>query len=206
MITEGIGQHAPMKVRVPLGYQATRQCFLLAQERSQHRGYSGGNAWQQGIKQSDREIPGYGVLQRAEVPIFVGIMGEYAAQQYLLSRIPGNVGFDTTLNDTGDFGVDLKAFGLTMQVKTRQRDSGENLVKDNRYAKAASACVFAEWTGEPVASVFLLGWLWTAEVVNRDTVPGARDWNNFAVPDSELLPMSRLGDELEAWKARATWL
>lgn len=206
MITEGVGQHAPAKKLERIQHHAMRQCFEAAKDRASHRNYAnGGSFWKCGIKQGSREIGGYGTLAQDAMPIFVGLLGEYASWQYLASRVPGVVGIDTKLNDGGDYGVDLKAFGLTMQVKTRQRDSGENLVRDNRFASAARACIFAEWTGEPVSSVNLLGWMWTDKVIARETVPGIKDWNNFRVEDLELLPMCRLVDELEAWKAAQSW-
>jgi hypothetical protein len=206
MITEGIGQHAPAKKLERIQHHAVRQCFEEARKRASHRDYQNGNsAWKRGIKEGSREIGGYGTLQQHEMPIFVGLLGEYAAWSYLVSRLPGVVGIDTKLNDGGDYGVDLKAFGLTMQVKTRQRDSGENLIKDNRFATAARACLFAEWTGEPVSSVYLLGWMWTEKVVARPTVPGVRNWQNFCVEDGELLPMNRLADDLEARRLVQQW-
>jgi hypothetical protein len=201
MITEGIGQHAPAAVRVKLSGETILACYRLAQERATHRNYSGrSDAWGQGIKAA-RELPLLGMVSQDVLPILVGIVGEYAVKCELVNKLAG-----VTLNATGDFGVDLKAFGLTMQVKTRQRDSGENLVRVNAAATAARAFCFVEWLMEPMSQVNLLGWCWTTNVVARTPTPSFNGkWKNYVVPDAELLPMNRLADELEAWKAAQSW-
>lgn len=117
---------------------------------------------------------------------------------------------DTLESDLESFAEEiralLKAFGLTMQVKTRQRNSRENLVRVNASASASRAFCFVEWLMEPMSQVNLLGWCWTTNVVARTPTPSFNGrWNNYVVPDAELLPMNRLADELEAWKAAQSW-
>lgn len=208
MITEGIGKNAPQPVPVVMTNDELRCIYTIACQRAEHRAYkSRGDAWGQGIK-SGMELPGVGTLDSATRPIYVGTCGEYAVQRYVDGRFPLGHGckVDSSLTVQGDFGIDLTAYGCKMQVKTRQDSGGLTLFKrangeGRRLSVPSHACVFCEWTAEPLSTTYLLGWQWSSWIVDRPLVRSQRgDWFNAEIHDADLLPMSRLRDILDAWR------
>lgn len=55
-----------------------------------------------------------------------------------------------------------------------------------------------EWNLQ--SHVYILGWCWADFVKTKPLVASVGTWKNADVLDDELLPMSRLSDEIEAWK------
>lgn len=198
MIEEGRGKVAPRRVSVPLSRADLLVCADIAKARAQYRQYSSGGAWQRGLLDATA-IEGVGMLTREQMSVFVGSVGEYAVSASLAKTI-GECGIDCELRKQGDFGVDLKPFGMSIQIKTRRRQKDHSLVRVGTN-RAIVAC-FAEWTGGDVVDV--LGWEWTPaiEQMQRE-VSAFGEWVNIVVYDADLLPMSRLRSELETWKALA---
>lgn len=208
MITEGVGMKPPAQIQVKM---TANDLYVLRQEaikRSAYRGYKAReDAWGRGIK-STVVHPGIGELTREVRPIFAGCLGEYAVQSYVEARFPGRCPMDLRMHRCGDYGIDLQCFGVRMQVKTRQRSEHRNLVRrTNRRGSsmkiASHVFCFCEWTG--MAQVYILGWCWRDAVLAKPLVPSVGEWLNAEIPDAELLPMSRLRDELEAWQEARKW-
>lgn len=209
MLVEGVGVVAPQKVSFVLTEAELFALFGCAKDRARHRDYgSRDDKWGRGIK-GGLTVGGIGELSQQERPIFIGLLGEYATQQYIDRRFPtAKCVVDTSLLESGDFGVDLQAFGLKMQIKTRQGSSGANLVRrtNNRGKELPikpHAFVFAEWNGG--LTVYLVGWTWARAVREKDLVESVGEWKNASITDSELLPMSRLAHQLNA-RRHAEWL
>lgn len=204
MITEGIGQVAPQQVPIRMTQNELFNVYHLSKERADFRQYKNrNNAWSQGCKGS-MMIPGIGELTPDVRPIFVGTLGEYAAKRYLNSgRFNCRVELDTSLNQAGDYGVDLQSNGLKIQVKTRQSEQFSTLVKRTSYGRLLSipvhAFLFCEWTGGSVVS--LLGWC-PGDVVGKKPLVDSFNcqWHNAVIDDVDLKPIDRLKDEIEAWK------
>lgn len=212
MLVEGIGVKAPQRVPIVLTESELRVLFLCAKERAEYRCYQNrGDVWGRGCKDAT-EIPGIGTLTQAERPIFVGLLGEYAMKRFVTARFPGSCEIDTELRANGDFGIDLKPFGLSIDVKTRQTGNGPQLVKviDGRGRPVPpKAMVLAICSWEGFSTVNIVGWNWTAELLNaKEAVEarGGRDWFNIEVDDTDLLPACSMRDVLETWKAAKQWL
>ena len=208
MLTEGIGIKPPQHVRV---FMTLNELVVMQQEaikRADHRAYrSRRDQWGAGIK-TGINLPHIGDLSRDLRPIFAGCLGEYAVKSHLENRFHGRVEHDMRLLKYGDFGIDLSCFGLKMQVKTRQNEKPINLVRrtNNRGTVStipAHAFCFCEWQGS--ANVYLVGWCWSETVKSKPLVSSVGSWKNAEIPDSDLMPMCRLKDELEAWQEARQW-
>jgi hypothetical protein len=202
MIVEGIGKKAPTPVTVIVARHEMLVILQEAQRQSDHRGYARGGTWAQGLK-GDVVIENVGLITRAVRPAFCGNLGEYAACCHINRKFGIEVAAcDFILRKFGDGGIDLKVFGLTLQVKTRESNRHGNLIRriDDRgkvLEFSAQAFVFCEWGG--FDSVQLLGWEWTKAIENREVVPAiVGDHQNIVVEDEDLQPMNRLVDNLEA--------
>jgi hypothetical protein len=211
MLVEGIGQKAPQRIPIVLTEDELRVLFLSAKERAEYRCYQNrGDAWGRGCKEP-LDIMGLGTLSQAERPIFVGLLGEYAMKRFVTARFPGSCEIDLDLRASGDFGIDLKPFGLSIDVKTRQTNAGPQLVKvvDGRgRATPPKAMVLAICMWEGFSTVNIVGWNWTADLLDgKELVEarGGRDWLNIEVEDTDLLPACRMRDVLESWKAAKQW-
>lgn len=204
MNTEGVGITAPRLVPVVLTMAELSCLYKSAYERAEHRGYKArADKWGQGIK-GVIEINGIGILTKDVRPIFVGLLGEYGVQRYVQQRFRGQALVDLRLLKHGDFGIDLTAYGMKIQVKTRQSHVKHTLYKranrnGYRFSIPSQTCVFCEWNGG--STVNLLGWQWSKEIESMPLVQSDYgDWWNAVVDDSQLLPMCRMRDELEAWR------
>lgn len=208
MIVEGIGKKAP----TPVGIQIMNHEMLAILEESkrqaEYREYRKGGAWAQGIK-GDLVLPGVGLLTRDVRPIFCGRLGEYGVVRYVNGRLDDEaVSLDFVLRKRGDGDIDLKAFGLTIQVKTREGERRDSLVRriDERgrtLRLTAQAFVFCEWGGSDY--VQLLGWSWMKDFAGQQPIPSpVGRWQNIAVEDADLSPMRSLVDNLSARRELAS--
>lgn len=213
MLTEGIGTHAPSKQRLGMSPKELRFFMEAARKRATHRSYRNQGQWGKGLV-GPLNLPGIGSVKQEERSIFVGLLGEYATQQYIDRRFPeAKCVVDTSLLPHGDFGVDLKPFGLKIDVKTREfKANADNVNRIKRTDERGNplpvhphAFLFTEWDHESPTSVYLLGWVWSAFVAELPLMPSVGKWMNACVFDSQLLPMSGMASELEVWKARASW-
>lgn len=208
MITEGIGQKSPQQIQISMTLHEQLVTFETAKQRAEHRGYRvRRDQWGQGLK-SSLTIPGIGELSRDLRPIYSGSLGEYAVYRYLECRFPGKIEIDWRLTRYGDFGIDLQSFGLKMQVKTRQDTNPINRYRRTNKRGAtlpipSHVCCFCEWN--LTSQVYLVGWCWRETIERKPLVNGVGDWKNAELHDTELLPMCRLRDELETWRAARQW-
>lgn len=207
MLAEGIGIKPPQKLQVRVTEQELRMVLLESERRAEFRGYRAkSDQWSNGLK-PDLTVAGLGPIPRDVRPIFVGYLGEYAVSRWLSARISGKVHVDTRLRKAGDFGIDLAKFGLTMQIKTRQSLEPVSLVKRTSRAGGvlsipSHAHCFCEWTGG--STIYLCGWIWSKDIASMPLVQSpVGAWMNAEVHDTQLLPMSSLVAELEAW--RSAW-
>lgn len=192
---EGLGQVAPCRITVSLSRADLLVCADIARERSQYRDYKSGGVWQRGLIEP-QVVDGIGAMTRQEMSILVGSVGEYAVSAVLRSSL-GSCGIDSALRASGDFGVDIEAHGLTVQVKTRKRARESSLIKVGTN-RSVAAC-FCEWTCGP--SVDVLGWQWTKDIERMEREESAfGSWFNIVIRDIDLLPMRRLAVELQTWK------
>lgn len=204
MIVEGVGSKAPQQIQVKLSRHEMLTVLDVAKQRAEFRQYKArADLWGQGIKDGI-EVDGLGIIERDVRPIFCGTLGEYAIQRWLTSRLAGCVELDTELRQHGDYGVDLKAYGLSMQVKTRQNNERVSLIRHTtengrRIPCPWYAACFCEWTGGSV--IYLVGWQWRSFIEKIVPTYGrAGGWMNVEVLDEQTLPMQRLASELETWR------
>lgn len=205
MMVEGIGDVAPKPWKLILSDHALAVLRVEAEKRAEYRQYKNQSSeWSKGL-QGDVVIQGVGVLRQEVRPIFVGLIGEYAACEYINQKLPtAKVCIDLARRKHGDFGVDVAAFGIQMQVKTRQSADHGNLIRviderGNRKHLTARAFVFCEWTGHKTCSV--LGWQWTKDIRDLPVENAIRGRHkNIRIADWRLLCMSRLANALSAKK------
>lgn len=206
MMTEGVGEIAPAAWKVVLDDHSLQVLKLEAELRAEYRGYQKRDSeWARGL-QGDVVIHGVGSLRREVRPIFVGLIGEYACCSLINRKVPSaGVSVDLLRKKRGDYGIDITAFGMHMQVKTRQTAEHGNLIRvvdeyGNRQRLSARAFLFCEWSGDKTCSV--LGWQWTKyikELPIQDAV-GGRKHKNVCVADWRLLCVGRLISALNAKK------
>lgn len=167
MILEGVGRTAPAPKTLVLNDGELRQLHGEAKRRAAHRDYkNSGTTWGQGLL-GDIVIPNVGSLTKDERPIFAGLLGEYALATVINAKFPGAAVVDLSLRALGDFGVDLRPFGLTIDAKTRQREGDLHFVRrgteKGRWLElTAKAFAFCEWAG--FKSVKVCGWCWRAVI------------------------------------------
>jgi len=194
MMREGVGRVAPSPVSVCLSGADMRACQEHAALRDTFRGYQRrADAWGRGLVKN---------------PILIGLVGEVALCAFLSSRgIPAAP--DILLRPKGDRGTDVSIGRLAMQVKTRRRGvSGINLIRrGDQYGRivplSCDLYVFAQWDEQRArVAPLLLGWIWSTRARNigsfgRSVIQQSGHWN-LKISDRDLLPMSRLVDELRA--------
>lgn len=212
MNTEGRGESAPGVVVIPL----TDSDLMVIKERSvqqaMERDYRRrGDAWGQGLT-GGLQVKNSRDLRPDEAGPFIGMIGEYGVCSYLNRRLKIDVAaMDFQRRQHGDGGVDLKIFGLTIQVKTRTKSFSVSLIKRAERSGLVvplSACAYAfcQYTREQQNVVQLLGWSWARSLLGYPLVPARRgDHMNIEVPDVTLLPMTSLIDELKQRKASEQW-
>lgn len=203
---EGKGSQPPGDVILKLTGPDMTLLLREANRRAEHRAYAQRNdQWGRGLMEAT-VIPNVGTISAAARPAFVGLCGEWAVQYLVNKRCGTNARLDLALLPGGDGGIDLEFFGLKTQVKTRGKDYGTFLVKHKTAAgrvvqHTADAFVFATFLGQ---SVHMHGYV-PRDIVLAADVSMARVGShlNYELQPEDLLPMTRLFDEI---RSRKLWL
>lgn len=186
MFSEGVGLHSPKAVTVLIrDKNALIAIGKMAEMLSSTKGYNLENALR-------------------------GLIGEAAVAQYLYEEAAVLQGMTIgQVLPKGDGGIDLSAYGITLQIKT-VRPGGDLLVK--RFASwsgllglNANAYVFCE-LGSTIPnlagwqSVDLLGFVWKDQLIAKAHYRKSQrfDWMNLEIERDELLPINRLAVYLDA--------
>lgn len=199
---EGRGHLAPAKLSVLLAPEEMLALYRIALHLNRYENRS--DKWGRGICDS-LTIDGVGELNPRQRAIFAGKIGEHAVRELARRRPFGSLvpAIDIGTRVNGDGGVDLDILGMRLQIKTRQRAGGSNLIKridegGNVLSLFGEAHVFCEWV-PPAPRVFIVGWLWNRDIVGMPIVPSpVGKWKNIEVPGAALLPLFRLWAELES--------
>lgn len=197
---EGIGKIAPAPHDIVLGVGDLRICVREARRRCDYRGYATRpDAWGRGHVDSI-VVANVGTIPKEIAPTAAGTIGEYGIGMLIDKRCGTKCQPDFTLLPHGDGGTDLTPNGMRLDAKTRTRDYKTFLVKRVEKYKC-EAFVFATWNCGLCVSV--AGWLPLANVLDMPVVDARRgDHTNYEIQPNELLPMSRLFDEI---KSRKLW-
>ena len=152
-IIEGKGSVPPTVVRIRIDSSALNTLKCIAHDREKHRNYKGAvSKWRRGSTAN---------------AILIGLVGEFAFQEFLRKRGIKCVVVDDTLNN-GDGGRDAVIAGVSYQVKTSQRAYETCLVRRVSESKQivrhiCKRFVFCKWSdGENFCD--LRGWC------DRDTL------------------------------------
>ena len=200
---------APAPAFVTVDDHARRQLARIARERSEFRRYSHGKSpWKRGLlADNNASGPAMGLdLNKAERVIFVGLLGEWAVQQYINNRFRRPVAsVDWANRQGGDRGVDVSAVGVSLQVKTRTGNYGRTLIRrvdDRRTLQAMQFDIVVSCQSTTPDRVLLLGWLRRKDLytkkIARTTLNVDRPWWNIDVLDADLRTIRSLGEHLSA--------
>lgn len=192
---EGMGKQPPSPSSLVLTAGELRQLLIEAKRRAFHRGYEKrSDSWGRGMT-GELVIANVAVVEPHIAPVFIGLCGEYAVSVLVNRHCHMNSRIDLSLLPGGDSGHDLEFFGLKVQVKTRKRDYGKYLVRENNRALRANVFVFGTWGGQ---SVDIEGCIGTAEILACEVkaAPSGRDHKNYVIDPCDLLPMKRLYDSI----------
>lgn len=150
---EGKGLVPPSVARVQIDSTILRHLQQIADQREKHRNYKNAcSKWRQGSTTN---------------AILIGLVGEYAFQEFLRKRGIKVAVVDDRLND-GDGGRDALIAGISYQIKTSQRAFETCLIRRVNHAKqivphVCDRFVFCKWTsGDEFCE--LRGWC------NRQTI------------------------------------
>lgn len=199
-VYEGQGVVAPARVKVTVDDAALRLLNEEAERRANWRGYAGrSDAWGRGFLQG-KPVGGIGRVHSSVLPILCGLVGEWAACDYLNRRVGWKeFATDLALRRGGDGGIDLagKRSCIRIQVKLRQRDKSVSLVRKTRsngseVPQNAYVYIFTEWRYGNTCD--LLGFVMQDDLLKRSPVEQSHvdTHTNYVVPDEMLQPMSRL--------------
>ena len=205
MITEGKGRHAPAPIKMQFNLSTMRILLNESNDRTAYREYGKTlDTWRNELI-GDVVIPGMGAIRSDVRAIFCGFMGEQAVCEYINKRITEDRCFvDFKKRAQGDAGIDVSAYGQTLQVKTRQSDKHGNLIRritdrGRTLDFTANAFVFCKWEG--FRTVELLGWIRTKDVLLLPVVPAiVGNHKNIQIPDDALECMNSLADHITARK------
>lgn len=200
MIVEGKGAVAPALVNMVMTDHDMDLLAMEAKRRAEHRGYRNGTGWKAGLL-SGRILPNGIKLESDEVPIFIGLSGEWAVQWSLHRSLPGIVEkVNLRLLSGSDGGKDVGCGDYSIQVKTCAHVHGENLVRADK-AMGSDAFAFCHWHGSDIVSV--RGWLHARDCFSRSPVRSARGaWMNYEIPCRDLNPFSELVDWMRATEGK----
>jgi hypothetical protein len=198
MNKEGFGHVAPARIAIRIKSGESERFKNAANRRDEFRSYQKrADRWGRGFLKS---ISG---LRQSAAPIYAGFLGEHALAEYLGCQLGVELNVDTELKTAGDGGTDLSVFGINMQVKLRQRNSGVNHIRRTSAGRifelTAPIYVFAEW--DKAQTVWLLGWMERGRIQQQQFKPSPisnANWFNIEIPDAQLEPMARLVDALES--------
>lgn len=210
MITEGKGRHAPAPHRKRLSRAEAILCLNAGTKIANYRNYRGSaNRWKRGlVSDGFVDIPGLGTVRSDVAPYFLGFTGEIALVDLLNRRLGSRLTFDDTLRAAGDSGNDIDAYGVKVQVKSRQSDRAHARQKLNliRHTDGggrvcfprAAVLVFCE-TSLSDLTVDILGWIHTSHARQLPVVAARKGTHrNIEVPDCELSPVAALVDWVSA--------
>lgn len=181
-VIEGLGNVAPPLVDIRIDDSAMACLTDIAIERNRHRGYSFSSLqWKRGSCSN---------------PILVGLVGEYAVEQYFKRAGLQCSIVDSSLNN-GDNGIDFVFAGVTYQIKTSEAIYNTCLVRRicERHSIKPLACdrfVFCKWRiGDEYCSI--RGWCDKQAVLRSKIEKSKRgDWWNNAVEAKQLDRISNL--------------
>lgn len=205
---EGAGMIAPSAHVVVLTDNELRYLVLAAQQRQRTRRYAArADNWGQGLGAAI-VIPNVCSLDPATAAIMTGCVGEYATTLLINRRTKTKTAIDLKVRPDGDGGIDITVNGLGIDLKTRNKDYGTFLVRSHyddgkKCSLKADAFAFATWSHSKAVHVH--GWLWTRDVEQCEIAkaPGGRPHKNYVIHPHQLLPMTRLCDEIasrELWR------
>jgi hypothetical protein len=201
---EGIGQKPPAPHDIKLTSGDLHILIKEAITRCEYRGYGNqSDAWGRGHVDGV-SIPGVGCVPRHAAPIAAGLVGEYATCWLIDKRCGTKCLPDFKLRLNGDGGTDLSPYGMRLDVKTRTSDYGTFLVRAfNDHGKKVNhncaAFVFATWRQSVIVTIH--GWITCDSAICCPVVDARRgEHTNHEIQPHDLLPMSRLFDEIESRK------
>jgi hypothetical protein len=205
--TEGRGIVAPAPIVIKLRHDELLIIKERAVRQAMERDYRNRrDAWGTGLT-GPRRPPNAQDLRDDQYPGYVGLVGEYALCSYINPRVGKPlVSLDLRPRRCGDYGIDVTANGLTIQIKTRQKQDQPNLVRATNWRGeflpfTSKIHVFCLYFREEMDRPRLLGWIWTREIAGRPLVDARRgNHKNFEIPDQDLLPMTRLIQEIRRGK------
>jgi hypothetical protein len=135
-IVEGKGLVPPKPVHVAIDGSELYYLQHIASQRDKHRGYrSSSSLWRRGSTDN---------------PILMGLVGEYAFQEYLRSRGIKTSVVDERLNN-GDGGLDAMIAGVSYQIKTSGKSYPTCLIRRINESKrivphVCDRFVFCRWS------------------------------------------------------------
>jgi len=183
-VSEGRGIVAPKPVCVAIDGSELYYLQHIASERDKHRGYrSSSSLWRQGSTQN---------------PILMGLVGEYAFQEFLRTRGVKTTVVDDRLNN-GDGGKDAIVAGVSYQIKTSGKSYATCLIRRVNESKrivphVCDRFIFCRWNyGDRYCD--LRGWCDRETVVELGRLcKGKRGgtWFNNEIEDVHFQPMNDL--------------
>lgn len=207
VMVEGQGRIPPASLDVVLQAGAMAALGIEARKRADYRRYGDRrDEWGRGLTGAIVNA-NIGTFDEATAPILAGLIGEHCVCDMIRRRVKVPANVDFTLRPDGDGGKDIVAFGLKIDIKTRTKDHGVHLVRhaNERGRKAqlkSDVYVFATWPKGRVCHVH--GFVWRdfiAALEPHDAIRG--NHTNYEIQPADLLPMSRLFDEI---RSRELWL
>lgn len=202
VMIEGRGEVKPNPKRIAIGRSELALFHSIAEERAKRRYVMRTDKWGRGLS-SGIEVASLGFVPKAELPILTGLVGEYAAFNYLAQYFGAiNVHWNPQPMLIGDGGRDLEVFGRNVQVKTRRSPYGKTLVR--RVQKAGGSIepldfdvlVGSQWIPSNGGQVLLLGWCQRERLFDSNFSKSRFNHFNLEIIDDHLLPMQRLIDHL----------
>jgi hypothetical protein len=217
MKVEGRGEVPPAPVWIPL----TRPDFIVIKEesirRAKARDYRNRrDGWGSGLVGPGRP-PNCADMRDDEYPIVIGCAGELACKYFFNQRMSKTVTMvDFGERPRGDRGIDLIACGLTFQVKGQQKPEQPGLIRridarGNRMPIPANIVIFTRFDREDPTGAWLLGWVWTREILALPVVPArCGDHRNIEVSArmyhkmDDVIKELRHKEHTQRWQSSAT--
>lgn len=204
VMVEGKGMVRPSQYKTMFSPGEVQTILHYANKRQDYRGYaSRTDQWGKGLL-GNIVVANVGVLEPSAAPAAAGMIGEYAFACFINGRCGEVCQIDTNLRQFGDGGIDLSPCGLNIDVKARLKESGGLLLRamtEGGFRLQWKCDVFAFCFWDCNYMVAMDGWVWAKDVANRELVPArvGSHWNIEVEPE-ELLPMTRLADEIRSRK------
>lgn len=191
-VVEGRGRIAPAPILVCLDDGDMDMIDRMGQRRADERKYEQRNdRWGRGLT-SD--------------PIRVGFIGQFAVKRWLDRQMGKEICMmDESYKPMGDGGIDLKAAGITMQVKSTAKApdaTGDMLIRrvsGTKRVQSMTADIFLYVASAGGNRPELLGWIERRKIgdVRFGQSKVADHWN-IEIPRDRLKPMNRLVSKIKA--------